>query len=165
MEEVNVINYIIILYVFFMCYIFRPNGAIVISQTPIIGYTADWIPLDISLSLPAYGFVRTPILVKYYLYNRSHQLIQLDVNMEASDGFMYAGYKQFQTSILPESTKELEYNLYPLIAGSVALPKLVLTVPENNADGSLLKQEQINQLIERNLPTHFFVMVCMLIFV
>lgn len=120
----------------------------------------DWIPLEISLSLPTYGFVRTPIVVKYYLYNRSQELIQLEVNMEASEGFMYAGYKQFQTFILPESTKELKYNLFPLIAGSVALPKLNITVPESNMEGSFLKQEQINQLIERSLPTHFFVMVC-----
>lgn len=79
--------------------------------------------------------------------------------MEASDGFMYAGYKQFQISILPDNTKELEYNLYPLIAGSVALPKLVLTVPEDSTEGPALRQEQINDLIERSLPTHFFVMV------
>lgn len=77
---------------------------------------------------------------------------------------MYAGYKQFQISILPESVKVLEYNLYPLATGSVALPKLILTVPENSTEGPALRQEQVNELVERCLPTHFFVMVCYNIF-
>lgn len=67
---------------------------------------------------------------------------------------------QLQISILPESTKTLQYNLYPLIAGCVMLPKLTLTVPEGSPEGPALRQEQINSLIERAVPTHFFIMVC-----
>lgn len=60
----------------------------------VIGYFCDWIPLDLKLTVPAHGFVRTPLLVTYHLYNRSHHLLQLDVAMEGSEAFMYAGYKQ-----------------------------------------------------------------------
>lgn len=61
---------------------------------------------------------------------------------------------------MPESTKILNYNLYPLIVGSVALPKLTLTIPENSTEGPALRQEQLKFLVERTLPTHLFVMVC-----
>lgn len=64
------------------------------SQLTIVGHFCDWIPLDLKLVVPAHGFVRTPLLVSYNLYNRSHHLLQLDVVMEGSEAFMYAGYKQ-----------------------------------------------------------------------
>lgn len=54
----------------------------------------DYIPLFLKINLPAYGLVRTPLLVSYEFHNRSHQLVQLDVTMEASEAFMFAGYKQ-----------------------------------------------------------------------
>lgn len=54
----------------------------------------DWVPLDLKINLPAFGLVRTPLLTTYELHNKSSQLIQLDVSMDASEAFMFAGYKQ-----------------------------------------------------------------------
>lgn len=136
----------------------RENGNVTVSQMIITGLSVDWLPLDVQLPLPAFGLVRTPQLVSYKFYNRSQQLIQLEMNMEASEAFMFAGYKQLQLSILPESTKILQYNLYPLVSGCVKLPKLTLTVPEGSTEGPALRQEQLNSLIERALPRHFFIM-------
>ncbi|EFA10428.2 Trafficking protein particle complex subunit 11-like Protein [Tribolium castaneum] len=136
----------------------RENGLSTTSQLTIIGHTCHWIPLELKMSVPAHGFVRTPLLIDYHLHNRSRQLLQLDVAMEGSEAFMYAGYKQFSVSVLPESVKSIQYNLYPLIAGSVALPKLVLTLPENSGEVPGLRQEQLKSLVERCLPTHLYVM-------
>lgn len=72
----------------------RLNGHLTTTEVSITGLPIDWIPLDLKLNLPAYGLVRTPLLITYHLHNRSTQLIQLDVSMEASDAFMFAGYKQ-----------------------------------------------------------------------
>lgn len=138
----------------------RLDGFATTTEVPIVGLLIEWIPLDLKLNLPAFGLVRTPLLITYHLHNRSSQLIQLDVGIEASEAFMFAGYKQFQVSILPESTNILKYNLYPLTAGSVALPKINLTIPENSTDGPALREEHLRQLVERSLPTHLFVMVC-----
>ncbi|KAK5645307.1 hypothetical protein RI129_006607 [Pyrocoelia pectoralis] len=136
----------------------RQNGEAAITQIKIAGLSVDWIPLNLELPLPAYGLVRTPLLVNYKFYNRSRHLLQLEMNMEASEAFMYAGYKQLQLSILPESTKTLQYNLYPLVAGNVMLPKLSLTVNGEGLGDAMLTQEQLNSLIERALPTHVFIM-------
>ncbi|XP_017779460.1 PREDICTED: trafficking protein particle complex subunit 11 [Nicrophorus vespilloides] len=136
----------------------RANGESTITKIPINGLIVDFIPLDLSVSLPAYGLVRTPLLVEYQLKNKSHHLIQLDVSVEGSEAFMFAGHKQFQTTILPGDRRKLKYNLYPLIAGSVSLPRLVLSVPENSTDGPSLRQEHLNSLLHRSLPTHIYVM-------
>lgn len=135
----------------------RENGASVITRVPLHGYHCDWIPLNLKISAPAHGFVRTPVIIQYHLINHSSHLVQLDVGMEASDGFMFSGYRQSSVSVLPNSTKTLQYNLYPLIAGSVALPRILLTIPENSTDGPALRQDQLNQLIERTIPQYIYV--------
>ena len=66
---------------------------------------------------------------------------------------------QFQIYVLPESEKVLEYNLYPLIAGSVVLPKFKVTISENGAEGLSLQQEHLDLLIERALPKYLYIMV------
>lgn len=52
--------------------------------------------------------------------------------------------------------------MYPLLAGSVPLPKLVLSDSgENNPEEKafVLDQLQLNCLTKRSLPTHIYVMV------
>ncbi|XP_025834501.1 trafficking protein particle complex subunit 11 isoform X2 [Agrilus planipennis] len=136
----------------------RENGLSATSQLMIPGFEIEWIPLDIKLDLPAFGLLHTPLLVTYTLYNRSHQLLQLEVTVEGGDAFMFAGYKQIPISILPESFKTLDYNLYPVVAGNIVLPKIMITVPENNTEGPSLRQNQVNALLDRALPTHLFIM-------
>lgn len=64
------------------------------SQTTVLGLKCDSIPLDIKIHTPAHGFVRTPLIVTYHLMNKSQQILQLDVGMEASEAFMFSGYRQ-----------------------------------------------------------------------
>lgn len=61
---------------------------------PLKGLSVDEVPLFIDTVLPAYGFVRTPMSVTFQLYNRTQHLIQLDLTMDISEAFMFAGYKQ-----------------------------------------------------------------------
>jgi len=51
-------------------------------------------PLLVEMLLPAHGWVRTPMAVSYKITNHTSRLIDLDLSMEASDAFMYAGHKQ-----------------------------------------------------------------------
>lgn len=72
-----------------------------------MGLIVEWVPLDIKITLPAFGLVRTPLLTTYELYNRSSQLIQLDISVDASEAFMFAGYKQVS---LHKSLYNVNYN-------------------------------------------------------
>ncbi|KAK9736185.1 Gryzun, putative Golgi trafficking [Popillia japonica] len=136
----------------------RLDGFLAKTEVPLQGLIVDWIPLHIKISLPEHGFVRTPLLVQYHFLNKSHQLIQLDLNMEGSEAFMFAGYKQFQIHILPGSERIVEYNLYPLIPGSVSLPKLLLSIPDSSTEGPALRQDHLVSLLERALPKYLYVM-------
>lgn len=69
------------------------------TQVTLSGYHCEWIPLDLKLIAPAHGFVGTPMVVTYELKNRSSQLVQLDVGIEGSEAFMFAGYKQVKSEM------------------------------------------------------------------
>lgn len=64
------------------------------TKIPIKGLPVDEVPLRVECQLPAHGYVRTPMFVTFEIHNRSLQLMQLDMNMDASEAFMFAGYKQ-----------------------------------------------------------------------
>lgn len=52
------------------------------------------IPVSVELKLPAYGSVKTLLSICYIIYNRTPFPQEIEVNMEASDSFMFAGNKQ-----------------------------------------------------------------------
>lgn len=51
-------------------------------------------PLRLELSMPAHGWVRTPLPVAYILHNNTLGLLNVSLNIEPSDAFMFAGHKQ-----------------------------------------------------------------------
>ncbi|KAL0272315.1 UNVERIFIED_CONTAM: hypothetical protein PYX00_005340 [Menopon gallinae] len=108
--------------------------------------------IGVEMSLPAHGWVRKPMTVEYRLYNNTSTLLELDLVMDASDAFIFAGQKQVLLRLLPSSVRKLEYNLHPLFSGLVALPRMILRSSSDEYS------EQINQIIERNLPSHVYVM-------
>lgn len=113
-------------------------------------------PIYVEMVLPAHGWVRTPMAVSYRIHNHTSRLIDVDLSMEASDAFMFAGHKQLQLCLLPESVRTLDYNLYPLLSGLVALPRLCLSLVK---EGQLeLPPSALAELLQRCLPTHVYVM-------
>jgi len=64
-----------------------------------------------------------------------------------------------QLRILPESVHKMDYNLYPLLSGLVALPRLKVTVSDRS--DVPIRQPQLTELLDRSLPSHVFVMVSM----
>ncbi|XP_054273779.1 trafficking protein particle complex subunit 11 [Macrosteles quadrilineatus] len=115
--------------------------------------TVEDCPLQLEMCVPAHGWVRTPLPVSYLVYNHTDYLITLSLNMEPSEAFMFAGHKQMKMSVLPQSCQRLEYNLYPLLSGLVALPQLKLTVPSE-----IVTVQQVSDLISRAIPTHVYIM-------
>ncbi|XP_075220488.1 trafficking protein particle complex subunit 11 gry isoform X2 [Lycorma delicatula] len=51
-------------------------------------------PLLLNMKLPAHGWVRTPLPVSYIVQNNTSNLLNISLNMEPSDAFMFAGHKQ-----------------------------------------------------------------------
>lgn len=60
-------------------------------------------PLYVEMNLPAHGWVRTPMAVSYHIHNYTTRLLELELSMEASDAFMFAGHKQVHYCIISDT--------------------------------------------------------------
>merc|ERR1739842_86931 len=89
-------------------------GSIVVEQWGI------WVEAE----LPPQGKVRTTFTVAYNIYNKGSFTTEVAVNMQVSDAFMFSGPKEIRLRVLSGCQERLTYNLYPLLAGNVQLPKL-----------------------------------------
>ncbi|XP_076626915.1 trafficking protein particle complex subunit 11 gry isoform X2 [Colletes latitarsis] len=112
--------------------------------------------IGLEAKLPAHGWVRTPLLVSYFIKNHSDYMITLRLTMEASDAFMFAGHKQVDIYILPKNEKKVEWILRPLVAGFVQLPSLSLTVPAD--EEHKLSKARLSEVIERSIPSHIYIL-------
>lgn len=72
----------------------RENGISTTTNFTVQGLPCESIPLGLKMTVPAHGFVRTPMVISYHLINNSQELINLDVAMESSESFMFSGYKE-----------------------------------------------------------------------
>ncbi|CAB3373976.1 Hypothetical predicted protein [Cloeon dipterum] len=115
----------------------------------------DPAPLLVEMELPAHGWVGSPMAASVNICNRTSQLLEVELNLQASDAFMFAGQKQLKLRLVPETVHTLCYNLYPLLSGLVALPQLKLSPADSSSE---LRANQLAELLERSLPTHIYVM-------
>ncbi|XP_033218517.1 trafficking protein particle complex subunit 11 [Belonocnema kinseyi] len=137
----------------------RANSEDAFETSNSVTLTPLWVEdavIGIEANFPAHGWVRTPLCVTYYIRNHSEFLITLHLTMEASDAFMFAGNKQVDICILPESERKVEWILRPLVAGFVALPSLTLTVPAE--EEHKLSKNRLAEVLERSLPSHIYIM-------
>lgn len=111
--------------------------------------------IGLEAKLPAHGWVRTPLLISYFIKNHSDQMITLRLTMEASDAFMFAGQKQIDIYILPKNERKVEWILRPLVAGFVQLPTLSLTIPD---DEYKLSKTRLLEMVERSIPSHIYIL-------
>lgn len=93
-------------------------------------------------------------------------------NANSSDGFMFAGHRQVNVTLLPFTQSDLTFNLYPLKSNFQKLPELRLELV-NSQDDTLKenliettqkteisqKQLELNELLKRWLPKSVFVHV------
>ncbi|CAL4110444.1 unnamed protein product, partial [Meganyctiphanes norvegica] len=117
-------------------------GSIVVEQWGI------WVEAE----LPPQGKVRTTFTVAYNIYNKGSFTTEVAVNMQVSDAFMFSGPKEIRLRVLPGCQERLTYNLYPLLAGNVQLPKLCLSVDPHTPG------QPVESLLARTLPSHIYIM-------
>jgi hypothetical protein len=72
----------------------------------------------------------------FVLQNLTFHLAELVAFVEASDSFVFAGYKQKAIRILPFSTEKLEFRILAIQPGKVALP-LVRIMKRSDAQALL----------------------------
>ncbi|XP_069136567.1 trafficking protein particle complex subunit 11-like [Argopecten irradians] len=121
----------------------------VTTSFPLPIVTTEHIPISMDLRLPAYGSVKNLLPLSYIINNRTPYPQEMEVTMEANDSFMFSGNKQFHFRILPSKAYNLTYNLFPLVAGHVALPKLHVNM--------LRYQGNIDLITQKMIPTHVFI--------
>ena len=73
--------------------------------------------------------------------------------MEPSDAFMFSGPKQLRFKLFPLDSYQLSYLFYPLIAGTVALPRLKLVPLGSGGVASLERCGVVEEALARTLPT------------
>lgn len=137
----------------------RANREDSLETSNSVTLTPLWVEdsvIGVEAKLPAFGTVRTPLCITYYIRNHSDFLITLHMTMEASDAFMFAGNKEIDIYILPESERKVEWILRPLVAGFVALPNLTLAVSAE--DEHKLSKNKLAEVLERSLPSHIYIM-------
>lgn len=110
-------------------------------------------PIYMELECPAHGSVRTPMTITYRLYNRLFTVQDVELLVDSSDAFMYAGNKQLHFKIMPREKCNLMYNLYPLVPGYVPLPRLRLILSPGRPNALAL-----DDLVHSMTPSHIFVM-------
>ncbi len=64
--------------------------------------------------------------VVYTLYNMTLRMVEITSAVEASDAFLYSGYKTCSFKILPLASHILKFTLLPLSGGNCILPRLKL---------------------------------------
>ena len=136
--------------------------------------------LNIYCAIKDRVFVREFFTYKITLKNPHATILNLvaTFNVNTTDGFMFAGHRQVNVSILPFSQFELFFNLYPLKSSYQKLPELKLELVNSIDEGVVKenvivtapkaetsqKQVELNELLKRWLPKSIFIHVSLFLF-
>lgn len=130
--------------------------------------------INVYCSIQERVFVREFFTYKITLRNPHPTVLTMiaTFNVSASDGFMFAGHRQVNVTILSNSEFDLLFNLYPLKANFQRLPELKLELftsqddpPKESVIETTQKPEvsqnqlELNELLKRWLPKSVFVHV------
>lgn len=130
--------------------------------------------INVYCSINERVYVREYFTYKITLKNPHPTVLQMiaTFNVNASDGFMFAGHRQVNVTILSNSEFDLLFNLYPLKANFQRLPELKLelfTSQDDSLKENVIEttqkpeisqnQLELNELLKRWLPKSVFVHV------
>ncbi|KAG2200136.1 hypothetical protein INT47_012417 [Mucor saturninus] len=85
---------------------FQKQGLVVLAETPSEIYLGE------------------PFTLSFTIYNPTEYLAEYTASVELSEAFVFSGYKQLKSRVLPLSRIAYQYTCYPLLAGKVKLPRL-----------------------------------------
>jgi len=114
--------------------------------------------MSLECVLPPFGVLRTPSSINFELTNKTNEVQEYALTMEPSDAFMFSGPKHLRLKVFPRDTCRVHYMLYPLLVGSLILPKLKILPITSGGVASLDKCGAIEEIMARTLPDHFLVL-------
>lgn len=136
--------------------------------------------LNVYCAIEERVFVREFFTYKVTLKNPHSSILNMvaTFNVSSADGFMFAGHRQVNVTILSYSQCDLSYNLYPLKSNFQRLPELKLELVSSQDDSLqkeniietsqkpevTQKQLELNELLKRWLPKSVFIHVSSLSF-
>ncbi|KAF6197969.1 hypothetical protein GE061_007714 [Apolygus lucorum] len=106
--------------------------------------------LSMDVDIPGNGVLRQFYPVKYILSNHSCRLLVLQLSVDPSENFLFAGPKECDVHLQPNSSKEFEYNMFPLFCGEMKLPKVQLKSADNSVP-------HLDLIVSRALPESVFI--------
>jgi hypothetical protein len=109
----------------------------------------EHVPVYVAVETPAYGSVQCSLRVVYTVYNRTQFAQEVDVMIESSEAFMFAGHRQVHFRVLPHAMHKLQYNLVPLIPGNVHLPLMHLNLTRY--------PDTLPAIVHKMLPSQIFI--------
>lgn len=131
--------------------------------------------LNIYCTIEERVFVREFFTYSVTLKNPHSEILNMVAwfNINSTDGFMFAGHRQVNVTLLSYSQAELTFNLYPLKSNFQRLPELKLELVNTQDDNALKenlietsqkpeanqRQAELNDLVKRWLPKSVFVHV------
>lgn len=131
--------------------------------------------LNIYCAINERVYVREYFTYKISLKNPHPSILNLvaTFNVNSTDGFMFAGHRHVNVTILAHSEFDLTFNLYPLKSNFQKLPELKLELVNSQDENSLKenliettqkpeisqRQVELNGLLQRWLPKSVFVHV------
>jgi len=114
--------------------------------------------MSLRCDLPPFGVLRTPAAVNFELANSTDEVQDYALTMDPSDSFMFSGPKNLRLRVFPRDTCRVRYTLYPLLAGSLALPRLKILPLTSGGVVSLDRCGAIEEIVARTLPDHMLVL-------
>ena len=114
--------------------------------------------MSLRYHLPAFGVLRTPANFVFEIINKTDCVQEYTLTMDPSDSFMFSGPKQLRLKIFPHDFVKVEYMLYPLLSGSLVLPKLKILPLTSGGVASLDKCGVVEEIVSRTLPIEFLVL-------
>ena len=99
-------------------------------------------PINIYSYVDKFLYVREIFTLKITLKNPTKIIIHLQAIFNSADGFMFAGHRQLNITLLPHSSFDFCINLCPLKVGWQVMPELQLEyVHDGSPDDNLLANE------------------------
>ncbi|XP_054155217.1 trafficking protein particle complex subunit 11-like isoform X2 [Oppia nitens] len=109
-------------------------------------------PIFVELKYPDQCVARNPMILRYNILNKTDSELLLELSMGTSDNFMYSGNKLINIVLKTNENVGQYFILYPLICGTLELPKLKISIHQKVGVSS----KQID-FMDPILPDHLFI--------
>lgn len=133
----------------------KSNTLCVMSSTPLPSIPIEECPITLEVKYPSVVELQMPVPLKCILTGKSNKPIRLNLTIEASDAYMFSGYKKLSVTVPPQEKVELCYIVHPLSVGNTVPPRLRATLV---GDNNTCHEAAIREIFDKNFPLNIIVL-------